>query len=178
MLDLQDNNLNDQDALLIADALKGNNTLQELHLDGNQIGQSGEDALWNSLLDTTTLNAVVNTNHTCRVNLSAVQPRFADLWDVNQDSDPNINGRRKLYHALAMRHRGCPGIKRMSTTEHYFGSMIYKHLPNILAMIQSAHSPNHIYWTEGVKPLSIVYEVLRKWEESLSLYETLGCACK
>ena len=64
-LSLETNNLNDEDAVLISRALKHNTNLKELWLGGNNITEVGNGALRKAVYDTTSLNTVSESNHTC-----------------------------------------------------------------------------------------------------------------
>ena len=62
---LENNNLNDEDAVLIARALKHNTNLKEFRLRENNIKDVGFSALRKAVNDTTSLNTVSDSNHTC-----------------------------------------------------------------------------------------------------------------
>ncbi|EJK76190.1 hypothetical protein THAOC_02063 [Thalassiosira oceanica] len=66
-LDLESNNLNDDDAVQIAESLGRNSNLKELYLDGNNIHQRGRSALLRAIWDTSSMNALSDSNHTCHL---------------------------------------------------------------------------------------------------------------
>ena len=179
VLNLNGNNLNDHDAVLIADALKRNNTLRELYLGDNGITESGQDAFWKAVYDTTSLNAAAKSNHICQIILSHYSR--GKTYYSNDSEDPDINRRRKLYNILAGRNR------EMSNVQH-FGDLTHKHLPEVLTLVQSsggtrprchprlqAHSVQTTYqYGANVSPLSIIYDLMRKWDEAFALYESCG----
>jgi hypothetical protein len=73
-IDLDHNRLNDDDAILISQALKRSTTLEMLHLHSNNITSIGVKALLISVFDSSSLNAISESNHTliC-MNISAIR---------------------------------------------------------------------------------------------------------
>ena len=71
ILDLDDNLLNDEDATLIANSLKTNTNLRLLFLRGNKFTDAGIKTLLKSVHDDESLNAIQDSNHTCRLKLFA-----------------------------------------------------------------------------------------------------------
>jgi len=63
-IDLEHNHLNDNDAILISQALKKNTNLRHLHLEGNNITSTGLKALLTCVSDSLCLNAISESNHT------------------------------------------------------------------------------------------------------------------
>ncbi|KAL7455932.1 hypothetical protein ACHAWC_009866 [Mediolabrus comicus] len=198
-LDLSGNNLTDNDAAIFADALQTNNTLKELVLENNQFtercGQLFGNALranqtlellsldshiarrvaiYNALFDISSLNSVSDSNHTCYVPFQSV----TDLNErLNERDDAAKNRHRKIYNFLARRH------KEKSNTQH-FGDIDVNLLPEILLAVQnysSAPTPSSTHSiydiNEQVNALSIVHEIMLKWDKALTLYETLGGSC-
>ena len=98
---LANNGLNDADALLIADALKHNNKLRSLHLDGNHFTETGRVALKKAVYDYESLNSASDCNHTCQI--SGVEKNRMWNW-----SDPISNREYKIFTLLRMRNEeGC-----------------------------------------------------------------------
>ena len=62
---LADNHLTDNDAILIAEALKENTSLEHIDLGGNYITDVGRDALSNVFFDSASLNSVADSNQKC-----------------------------------------------------------------------------------------------------------------
>ena len=74
-LDLCSNRLNDDDAVRIAESLGQNTRLRELSLEGNNIHERGKNALLRAVRDTSTMNALSDSNHSCSLeglNLVAI----------------------------------------------------------------------------------------------------------
>jgi hypothetical protein len=63
-IDLEKNRLNDDDAILISQALKRNTNLKIIHLKGNNFTSIGVKALLNCVFDSSSLNAISESNHT------------------------------------------------------------------------------------------------------------------
>ena len=66
-LGLNGNKLSDEDAIQIAGVLRCNRTLEELFLHGNEFSLSGDDILKKVVYDDSSLNAVADSNHVCRI---------------------------------------------------------------------------------------------------------------
>ena len=65
----------------------------------------------------------------------------------------------------------------MSNTQ-YFGDIDVKILPNMLEAVQKGYdasfAKNNFWVDPKVDPLSIVYEIMRKWDKVIPLYKSLG----
>jgi hypothetical protein len=163
-LDLGSNHLNDSDAVLIANTLRSNTTLTSLDLtDNNNISDVGIDAFRLVLFDESSLNAVADSNHICTVcGLGYFYWNRNDFSEVMKD-----NRGRKIYSILSSRN------KTMSNVEH-FGNFDVKLLPNMLETVQR-YSKYVVRWHKHeVEALSIVYEVMRKWDKVFPLYKSSG----
>ena len=162
-LGLCENQLNDSDAELIANALRSNTTLRELAIEDNNITDAGREAFRSVLCDESCLNAAADSNHICSVYAGS---SHFDLVSCNSPSDMKKNRARKLYALLSSRH------KTMSNAQ-YFGDIDVKLLPNILQVMQK-YSNDMYRYDPKVNPLSIVYEIMRKWDKVIPLYKSLG----
>jgi len=156
-LDLDDNFLADNDAEALANALQSNTTLRKLSLSSNSIGDAGTEALRLVLHDDSSLNSIADSNHSC----SVVFYQFY-CWNVNETC--RENRARKIYKLLSERNKSTP----MSNVQ-YFDEVDVKLLPDMLEAVQSLSvlggaAPG------GVAALSIVYEVMRKWDKVFPLY--------
>ena len=65
-IDLDHNQLNDDDALLISQALRRNTNLSQIFLRSNNFTSIGAKALLNCVFDASSLNAISESNHTLR----------------------------------------------------------------------------------------------------------------
>lgn len=158
------NNLNNHDAIAIARALVTNKALMLLNLTGNNITQDGENALLETVFDTSSLNAASDSNHTCLVICGSDWMR-----QFNHSSNTLSHRRQKLYHILSKRNRESSNVELMD--EH----LSREHIPTLLKSIQE-YSMFMIdddvdgERSDSVQPLSIMYEVLRSWNMPV-LYE-------
>ena len=162
-LDLDRNLLNDNDASLIANALRSNTTLRCLSLKGNHISRSGADLIFCALYDESSLNSAADSNHSCFI---VYTDHGADM--VNDRELLEENRAKKIYTILSTRN------KSISNAQH-FGDIDIKLLPNMMEAVQKYsdmlsdfEKPKH------AKALSIVYEIMQRWDKVSPLYKTLG----
>ena len=165
-LNLLGNELNDSDAEVLANALRTNSTLQCLQLKGNSdITESGMFLLRSALFNTSSLNAVTDSNHCCHL------PELnEELRSLNRSDVMKINRGRKIYALLSQRNKG----EAESNVQH-FADIDVKILPYMLASVQryaqTVMEDEEDFVLPKVGSLSIVYEVMRKWEKVFNLYE-------
>ena len=161
---LSRNQLNDKDALLIASALKKNTILQRLRLGGNDITDIGRKALLNAVYDTTNFNAVSDCNHQCDI-------QGIDLGDIpNNDRGPNRA--RKIYHLLSLRNREGSNVQHLNLEFDDEDDSLAL-VPNVLASVHQYYHGSMFERhsdSDQVRPLSIMYEILRSWKMP-QLYE-------
>jgi len=169
---LRNNHLNDEDAVLIARALKHNSTLQILGLEENNITNFGRSALSKALYDTTSLNLMSDCNHTCEISdLSSLGGiNLGDDIPCNQDYSCTAreNRRCKLYHLLSLRNREESNVRHLNSE---FGGededeVTLKLVPRVLESVHlySNGTMNGYRPSNTVQPLSIMYEILRGWK--------------
>ena len=161
-LNLQNNKLNDNFALELAYALRTNTTLQCLELKGNiDITQEeGMFLLRCVLCDLSSLNSLADSNHCC--HLPGLNEELSDL---NKSRVMESNRAMKIYSKLSYKNKYGSNVE-------YFSYIDVKMLPDMLAAIQRYKKlSNKEFRFRGVGSLSIVYEVMRKWEKVFNLYE-------
>ncbi|EJK74218.1 hypothetical protein THAOC_04116 [Thalassiosira oceanica] len=108
-LNLDINRLNDDDAVLIARSLGGNTHLRKLDVVNNNIQERGMRALYEAVNDTSTLNALNDSNHSCR--LAGLAEDF-DLDAINSDRGSNglcMNRMFKIHKLMVERYRNGGG---------------------------------------------------------------------
>jgi hypothetical protein len=173
-LDLSQNDLNDNDAALLANALRSNKLLRMLHLDFTDITNVGGESFRLALNDDSTLNAVSDSNHSCTVYLSNVRSSWNNgmNYEFMNDLDraKKSNRAHKIYKLLSSRH------KSMSNAQH-FGDTDVNVLPHMVEAVQKYAEPDTDYtgYVAGIPllpALSIVYEVMRKWDKVFPVYDT------
>jgi len=179
---LEKNQLNDNDAIGIAEALKQNTKLCFLNLTGNNITKVGWKALRKAEFDDTSLNATSDCNHSCNMKYPPDDSDLiegVDISEMNGDRNctiafnPTWARRKKLYSVLSSRNRDC------SNVGNFDDDMPVELLPH---MLHSIHCfSNYRDGGEDIsqvrdhaQPLSIVYEICRHWDESLVVFEALS----
>ena len=181
-LHLYYNDLDDNDAMAIASSLKHNKTLCYLGLQRNDISSVGWFALRCAIFDDTSLNAAANSNHTCCVDFPSNndddEDQFQEVIEMNDSGDSEYYfdtkyvRQKKVYSILSSRNRNCCNAE-------YLEDVPFELLPDMLISIQQ-YSKYHVRENTpirnsgDVKPLSIVYEICRYWDESLAAYESLS----
>eukprot|EP00571_Detonula_confervacea_P011998 CAMPEP_0172306308 /NCGR_PEP_ID=MMETSP1058-20130122/7406_1 /TAXON_ID=83371 /ORGANISM="Detonula confervacea, Strain CCMP 353" /LENGTH=206 /DNA_ID=CAMNT_0013018149 /DNA_START=122 /DNA_END=742 /DNA_ORIENTATION=+ len=157
----------DEDANLFAKALKRNTNLKFLDLDENDLTDAGWDMLHKAEFDPTSLNSASDSNHTCHVSCHS---KFNEGPD---DSYHSVAVRqKKIYSLLSLRNRKWSNVQ-------YFDDIPVELLPDMLSSIQQ-YSEYHCGENapeqddEDTNAFSIVFEVMRRWDESISVYEALS----
>ena len=162
------NNLNDEDARLIARALRCNTNLQYFALMENNFTEVGHNALGKAIYNPTSLNSMSDCNHTCRI--------LVINWDEdipNNTYSLKLNRARKIYHLLSVRNREESNVYHLNLE---FGDddeddAALKLVPRVLESVyRHAEMYAYIFESPYVTPLSIIYEVLRGWKVP-ELYE-------
>ena len=158
-LDLGNNDLDDDDAIRLADALRHNRTLEYLSVRGNKITLLGERVLKRVVYDDSSLNALADSNHVCIID------GFL-FW-----SDLYCNGSRaqKIFSLLEKRNKEGTNAHHL---EVEMGGEKLKILPLALAAIQIyGEQKERLKWNEDdelveikdTAELSITYELLKSW---------------
>ena len=160
-LNLERNQLNDNDASLIANALRSNTTLRYLYLEGNHITIDGFFVLHRSLYDESSLNSAADSNHTC------LRIETDPMSAMNNRDVPEDNRAWKIYTVLIKRN------ETISSVVQHFGDIDIKLLPNILQAVQKYSLMNDRNPCRA-NALTIVYEIMRRWDKVSPLYQTLG----
>jgi len=170
-LNLSENHLDDNDARAIADALKHNTTLRVLYLRRNRISAVGWRALSRAVFDDTSLNSAADSNHCCYICKGA--EGFDSLVINSVNTDPKYVRQKKIYSILSSRNIDC------SNVDYFDEEMAVELLPGMLTSIQR-YSKYHEAEDgppksqDDVIPLSIMYEVLQRWDKSLAVFESLS----
>ena len=166
---LENNLLDDKDALQIAHALKQNTKLQNISLGQNDITDIGRDALRNVIFDTTSLNTVANSNHSCSIEGLG----FEGYNDVDFHVDnPYARRGKKIYSLLTSRHREGINVRHLNSE---FDDESLKLVPKVLESVHHYDTYTIPGARNRVHPLSLIYEILRGWKMP-TLYENNGTA--
>ena len=177
--DLPRNNLSDNDALILASALKKNTNLQRLKLEHNNITEDGEKPLLKALFDASSMNSIIESNHTCIPNafdLSSTRPFLElELFVININDAITVKQkiRKKVVLALCGVEEG--GLFDLS----HFNDLPLGVMPRVLEMIQE-HTDMRTKVCHKYAPgqlekdaLTRLFHTLRGWELPL-LFENLN----
>jgi hypothetical protein len=172
-LDLMNNSLSGDCVDLLANALRSNTSLRNLDLSGNTISDAGKESFRLALHNDSSLNSIADSNHSCSVDgVGSGCLNFYGFWknETWQEAPASFNRAGKLYTLLSERNESIS----TSNVQH-FGDIDVKLLPSILEAVQRygsvVHSDDRYSPTgDPVETLSIVYEVMRKWDKVFPLY--------
>lgn len=178
---LRHNELDDNDAISIAEALKQNTTLRGLDIQENTgISNVGWKALWKVECNYTTLNSLADSNHSCSMGYpfgSKYYHNNHEEWngfnpDADDKYDPVFVRQKKIYSALST-------LNRSSSNTQHFEDIPVELLPNMLVSIQrysNYHAQKHapMKHRSHARPISIIYEILQRWDKSLEVFEALS----
>ena len=139
-LELKSNDLGDNAANLMAETLRTNTNLRRLSLEGNDFSQVGIDAFSNAILDDTNMDAVVESNHTCRV--TGVSNTLQNMQCVK---------REKIFRAISSNESNA------TVHQHFLADIPLEIMPEVLHLMQKV--PGHVYLL-----LSLVFDTLRSWK--------------
>ena len=165
--------MNDEDARLIAHALKRNTNLKDLWLGGNNITEVGVKALSKAVYNPESLNSVADCNHTCRI-LGGVS--FGNIPENYPQSTLLNNRSGKIYHLLSVRNREGSNVYHFNLEfgdddddDEHLG--LVPHVLESVDRYAKRRPPpkyHEAYYVSS--PLSIMYEILQSWKMP-GLYE-------
>ena len=168
----------------IASALNYNTKLRSLIISGNDTTRVGWEALSKVVFDKTSLNSAADSNHTCTIDFPS-HHKYDNVREINSEESskhyyiPADVRQKKIYLILSQRNR------TLTNVEHFGDDMPVELLPDTLTSIQKYFN-YHIPKTDedkeytppqdnsDVKPLSIMFEILQRWDKSLAVFEALS----
>ena len=187
-LNLHGNQLDDNDAIAIAGALKHNTNLRFLEVRNNNLSRKGWAALRKAEFDDTSLNSAADSNHTCAIVYPLIggEVEGIDTTEMNGNPefilpsnhepqskfDPMYVRQKKIYSVLSYRNRTGFNVG-------HFDDVPVELLPDMLSSIQR-YSEYHISDPDvrqglyDVNPLSLVFEMLSRWDKSISAFESIS----
>ena len=130
-LRLDENLLSDNDAGHIAAALKSNSNLHYLHLNGNEFTSKGKNELITAVLDTTSLNSIVDSNHNCEIAFRSpivTSHMNEKYWSTKRKIQSKVL--LALYGIMDNTNNTTPAIIR------YFNHVPLELIPHGLVLIQ------------------------------------------
>jgi len=138
-----------------------------------------------AVFDKTSPNSAAVSNHTCCIDFPENDTvEFDEVREINgidsspnhkaQDVDPIYVRQKKIYSILSLRNMFS------SNVDHFDEDMPVELLPDMLHSIQrysNYHTPVEDAPTQDptdVKPISLVYEILQRWDKALAVFEALS----
>ena len=169
-LRLDGNGLNDNDATLIARALRNNSNLRVLHLQKNDgITDIGFGALERAVFDPTSLNSVAECNHTCSIVMRAHFDEFQNNV-FSSDANSRYNKGKKIYHMFSLRHKIGTNVKLLDAELGDDSLILVPHVLERLHICSEQFLAVHPR-TVDVRPLSVFFELVKGWHMP-DLHET------
>jgi Ran GTPase-activating protein (RanGAP) involved in mRNA processing and transport len=144
-IDIDHNRLNDDDAILISHALKRNTNLHRIYLRFNNLTTIGVKALLTCVFDSSSLNAISESNHT--LTEIDIIPRHVDNLAGSIDRLLSMDRTQKILLAL----------QDKDSLLQYLANVPVELIPEVLAFSQrEGNSCQH-------KQLNVVYSTMRWW---------------
>jgi hypothetical protein len=158
-IDLVYNRLNDNDAILISQALKRNTNLKSMYLHSNNFTSIGVKSLLTCVFDGSSLNAIAESNHTLkRMNiLDKIDIPPMKQIDCRIDRLLDLNRTQKIMLAL----------QDKDSLIQYLANLPVELIPEVLAF--PCHQDVDI-----CKIMNLVYSTMRWWNMPL-LYSYYNC---
>ena len=181
-INLSGDNLSDNDTVLFASALKMNTNLERLNLQDNDITEEGEKTLLKALYDPTSMDSIVESNHTCMAYTYDPDEDYDELSLLEQElfmiNGSGIRTQKKIREKVVLALCGVDGsLFDLS----YLNDLPLGLMPRVLELVQK-HTVARIE-TEEVDvtvlqkdALSRLLHTLRGWELPL-LFKNLNTPC-
>jgi hypothetical protein len=165
-IDLTHNRLNDDDVILISQALKRNTNLFTINLHSNNITSIGVKALLNCVFDSSSLNAISESNHTLEnINIFSELGRLS-LFTRQKNGSLNVY----IDNLLELGRIGkiVLALQDKDSLLKYLANAPVELIPEVLGFPQRiVNQPQH-------KHLNIVYSTMRWWNMPM-LYSYHHC---
>jgi Ran GTPase-activating protein (RanGAP) involved in mRNA processing and transport len=161
-IDLDHNQLNDDDAVLISQALKRNTNMEIITLHTNNFTSTGVRALLTCVFDSSSLNAISESNHTLGGMIFFTYSRY-DIW---------LKGCIDRLLQLDCTQKIMLALQDKDSLLQYFANVPVGRMPEVLAfpLWQDVNHRQH-------KHLNIVYSTMRWWNMPM-LYSYHHCCVK
>jgi hypothetical protein len=138
------NRLNDDDIILISQALKRNTNLEDLYLHTNNITCIGVKALLTCIFDSSSLNAISESNHSLKL-----------VFFFNGEESENLDECIHKLMDLNPTEKIMLALQEKESLLQYFTNIPVELIPEVLAFFHPIHSPH--------KCLNILYSTMRWW---------------
>jgi hypothetical protein len=152
LIDLDHNRLNDDDIILISQALKRNTNLKSTYLCSNNFTSIGVNALLTCVFDSSSLYAISESNHTLK------EFSIATTWETDNKLDYCIDRLLKLEKEDKI----MLALQDKDSLLQYFANVPVELIPEVLAFPLRWGVDEHQH-----KQLNIVYSTMRWWNMPL-----------
>lgn len=147
------NSFNDQDAVMVGQALIKNSNIWDFSLENNSLTEVGNDAMLKSVFDTSSMNSLVDSIHTCSIDIH-------NLGWVNGIRDPIVNKKTKIISTLL-------DATIDSSDFNLLEGVHVECMPYVLALIQvdpRRRLRNREIYEYSLTSCALTFEILRSWE--------------
>ena len=157
-INLSSNNFNNEDATLISQGLSTNTKLKLLYISNNPlITAVGKQALLKAIFDTTTLNATIDSNHSCELIFDKMASTHEMYMLINNFTSEDTNKKRKLVFAIN------DAINEGGSSTFSLEDVPVQLAPEVLGLIQFGplrYMSSNLMYNYS---LTLTYEVMRHW---------------
>ncbi|EJK48282.1 hypothetical protein THAOC_32936, partial [Thalassiosira oceanica] len=163
-LHLYQNRLNDDDAVLIAQSLGGNTHLRRLNVRRNNIQERGTRALYEAINNTSTLNAMSGSNHSCMVEGLSEDFDLEAINSVRGSNNIYTNRMYKIQKLIAERYHTGGGIVPYLNTEMGDEDSVLL-APLLMESVSRRHDAFRKRYDESFEcSLGLLYELVKDWK--------------
>jgi len=174
-LSLRCNNITDQSVPSITDLLQNNNTLRSIDLDYNNIHvNKGRKVLLKALCDPSSLDSILNSNHSCRLVTSGLNYRGmyeGELGNINSLDNEGEKIRYKIVLALCQMNKELYDPKM-------FDDIPLELMDKVLELVQleigckgyGKGIVKSVKKRNTINRLSNIYETIHQWPDFPSLF--------
>jgi hypothetical protein len=165
-IDIDQNCLNDDDAILILQALKRNTNLETLFIQVTNFTTSGVKALLTCFFDSSCLNSLSESNHT-----------LIRLWLFSEESNFNLAGCIDRLLVLDRTEKIVLALQDKDSLLKYLANIPLELIPEVFAFPHEwvVNEPNPHRPLSSRKHLNVVYSTMQWWNMPL-LYSYHNCA--
>jgi len=152
-IELDCNRLNDDNAILISQALKRNTHLRHLDFEGNNLTSIGVKALLNCVFDSSSLNAISESNHTL-----IYMYLFPDLNLFPEGGNKSLRGCVDRLLELDCTQKILLALRDKESLLKYLANVPVDFIPEVLAFPLRRVDTQHRY-----NNLNLLYSIMRWW---------------
>ena len=101
-LELDNNRFNDDDAIVLSQALRKNSNLHRILVRGNNFSVAGVKSLFKAVFDSSSMNSVSESNHACQLELFSNEERIQEYLGFLNAEHRDVVRMAKMM--IALRH--------------------------------------------------------------------------